>query len=289
MALSSKQAEISQSHIDRIKERAPELISYLQRNDFAQAAYIINDLESLRDIDLYREIGQLTRCLHDVLRQFNLPESEDQFNDHFELQDIANISEATDRLDYVMKTTEEAANKTMDLVERSMPLSETMASDANSMQAQWHRFLQKELDANEFRDLCSKIDDFLHQQQASSQDLQSLLSEILLAQGYQDLTGQVIKQIVGLVRSIEISLVNLLTMVSRFENIANSNLSLNDHAENANAASKENEVSDKKTHAKQAKREEQIKAEGPIINAENREDVLSSQDEVDALLSSLGF
>ena len=90
-----------------------------------------------------------------------------------------------------------------------------------------------------------------------------------MAQGYQDLTGQVIRRVIELVKEVEDSLVNMLTMFGEPE-----------QAEQ-----------DKPLEAKVEKvnKIDSVEAEGPIIDADQRDDVVSGQDDVDDLLSSLGF
>ena len=95
-----------------------------------------------------------------------------------------------------------------------------------------------------------------------SQLLNSKLTEVLMAQGYQDLTGQVIRRVIDLAKEVEDSLVNMLTVFGE-----PSTQELDEAAASAQL----------------------LTAEGPIIDAESRDDVVSGQDDVDDLLSSLGF
>ena len=88
------------------------------------------------------------------------------------------------------------------------------------------------------------------------------MTEIMMAQDFQDLTGQVIKRVIELVKEVEDSLIHLLTVFGE---------------PGSNNANEEEKAVDNNG------------VEGPIIDAETREDAVSSQDEVDDLLSSLGF
>ena len=99
--------------------------------------------------------------------------------------------------------------------------------------------------------------------------IDSNLSDIMLAQDYQDLTGQVIKRVIQLVKEVEDNLVNLVTMASTIDQITGL----------------KHDISQTQNKSE----EDPIGPEGPIINPEAREDVVSNQDDVDALLSSLGF
>lgn len=112
----------------------------------------------------------------------------------------------------------------------------------------------------EFKALCHRIDGLLGQVEGDSSELRGQLTEILMAQDFQDLTGQIISRVITLVNEVEGRLVEILTVfgASQLEESAGKN-----------KASTE--------------------AEGPILNPHERADAVSSQDEVDDLLSSLGF
>ena len=103
-------------------------------------------------------------------------------------------------------------------------------------------------------------------------ELQMLMTNVLMAQDYQDLTGQVIRRVIELVREVEESLIHLLT-----------------------AFAAQGEVEPAQLTEQPEETEDSIVAqtlagpEGPIIDKESRNDVVSDQDEVDDLLSSLGF
>jgi len=102
--------------------------------------------------------------------------------------------------------------------------------------------------------------------------LNNSLQDIILEQGYQDLTGQVLKRVIGLVCDVEKELVNLMRMACQVEEVT--------------GLARDESLEDR---AQQQKPENNIVGEGPQINAEKRADVVSNQDDVDDLLSSLGF
>ena len=120
--------------------------------------------------------------------------------------------------------------------------------------------------ADEFRDLYRRVGEFLDRTETTSSEVSAHLNDILIAQDYQDLTGQVIKRVTTLVHDVEESLVSLVRMAGQVDRITGIN-----HAEVSET---------KKTSSR---------GEGPQIHADKREDVVSGQDEVDDLLSSLGF
>ncbi|WP_136334079.1 protein phosphatase CheZ, partial [Pseudomonas aeruginosa] len=213
---------------------------------------------------LYQEVGKLTRELHNAIVDFQI----DPHSPH--AQEMSQIADATDRLSYVVEMTEKAANRTMDLVEQSAPLVNQLGDDSRELHQEWQRFMRREIDADGFRELAKRIEQFLVRSGENAGQLSSQLNDILLAQDYQDLTGQVIKRVTKLVTEVESNLVKLVWMagqVDRYAGIEHDHVSMRH----------------------QAALERSAKGEGPQVAAEKREDVVSGQDDVDDLLSSLGF
>lgn len=117
------------------------------------------------------------------------------------------------------------------------------------------------IDLVEFKTLCHRIDDLLSLVEGDSSELRGQLTEILMAQDFQDLTGQIIRRVITLVSEVEKRLVDILTVFGTTQT--------DNKADNKDKSATE--------------------AEGPIMNPHEREDAVASQDEVDDLLSSLGF
>ena len=152
----------------------------------------------------------------------------------------------------------------MDAVEASMPIAESLSERINTIMPEWNKLMTRQIDVAEFKMLCTDLDGLLNNAAAESEKLTGLLTEVLMAQGYQDLTGQVIRRVIELVKEVEDSLVNMLTVFGEPE------------TDQPAAENKKQEISS-------------VEAEGPIVNAEERDDVVKGQDDVDDLLSSLGF
>ncbi len=248
-----------------LKKHATELVSSLEKGRFGDAVDLIHQLNQTRDRGLYQEVGKLTRELHSAIVNFHIDPQMPQ------AEEVSQITDATERLSYVVRLTENAANRTMDLVEQSTPVSEALAKEANLLSLDWERFTRREMDANEFRLLAPKISDFLKRSDTECHQLTANLNDILLAQDYQDLTGQVIKRVTQLVTEVESNLLKLVLMASHVDRFAGI-----DHDHQAIVAEKDKE-------------KDPSKGEGPQIHADKREDVVSGQDDVDDLLSSLGF
>lgn len=247
-----------------LKTHAHQLVESLEHGNFGEAVQLINDLNKVRDRGLYHEVGKLTRELHNAIVNFQL----DPRVPH--AKEVSQIADATQRLNYVVTMTENAANRTMDLVEESVPLVSAMGSEAQTLSADWGRFMRREMGAEGFRELAKRIEAFLARGERDSARLSRHLNDILLAQDYQDLTGQVIKRVTQLVTEVESNLLKLMLMASKVDRFTGIE---HDH--------------------EQLRAEQQQKqpshGEGPQIQADKRDDVASSQDDVDDLLSSLGF
>jgi chemotaxis protein CheZ len=93
-----------------LKRHARHLVESLEHGDFGEAVQLINDLNKVRDRGLYHEVGKLTRELHNAIVNFQL----DPRVPH--AKEVSQITDATERLNYVVTMTETAANRTMDLV-----------------------------------------------------------------------------------------------------------------------------------------------------------------------------
>jgi len=253
----------SSGHLDEfqesIREHTKSLVEAVEAGDFTSAIQHVQNLSDVRDQSLYKEIGRLTRGLHDSIKNFEIDVGEHD-------SEMSQMADASDRLDYVIKSTNKAANKTMDLVEETIPVVDELKAEASDLSSEWGRLLRREMDVSEFRNLYKRIDEFLKKVDGSSSSMSSNLSNILLAQDYQDLTGQVIQKVIKLVKGVEEDLVGLVKMAGLVERITG--------IENTQDVS---EAAD------------ELLAEGPIVDAEERENVVTSQDEVDDLLSSLGF
>ncbi|MGI4836780.1 MAG: protein phosphatase CheZ [Janthinobacterium lividum] len=248
-----------------LKKNAQELVERLEQGKFGEAVQLIHELNQTRDRGLYQEIGKLTRELHSAIVDFqidpNMPQAEE----------VSQITDATERLSYVVRLTDAAANRTMDLVEQSTPLVGSLADDAASLRQDWQRFQRRETSPDEFRELVKRVDGFLTRSETDARQVSSHLNDILLAQDYQDLTGQVIKRVTQMVTEVESNLLKLVLMASqvdRFAGIQHDHQQLRDEK-------------DKEKHP--------TRGEGPQIHADKRDDVVSGQDDVDDLLSSLGF
>lgn len=243
-----------------LKQKTNQLKDLVDQGDIAGAMAVIAELNDSRDRTLYQEVGRLTRKLHESIRNFHI-DTVDANNS----AEISSIDDASDRLAYVIDMTNKAANRTLDLVEQTMPYTSKINQEAISLKADWDRLQRKEMKAEEFRALSVRMNSFLQNLSQDSDQVHQNLSDILLAQDFQDLTGQVINRVTALVKDVEENLVALVTMAGQVDRITGT------------------------VHEPIEQTGIDIGGEGPQMNADKRADVVAGQDDVDDLLSSLGF
>jgi chemotaxis protein CheZ len=123
---------------------------------------------------------------------------------------------------------------------------------------------------DEFRALYTRLDIYFETLDAGTNKLNENMQNIILEQGFQDLTGQVLKKVINLVTEVECNLVSLMRIAGQVEAVVG--IDVNEYVNKDG----DNTGSD-------------TVGEGPQYNAEKRSDVIDSQDNVDDLLSSLGF
>lgn len=242
---------------------AKSLVDRLEHGDVDEANRIIAELTGFQDSFLFREVGRMARELHETIKSFLVDER---------IADLAkrDIPDAAERLTYVITMTEQAANQTLNAVEASLPLAERLGADASRLGEQWQRFNDRELTLAEFRACNAELRSFLASSSTDAASLQQNLNEVLMAQGFQDLTGQIIRRVITLVHDLETKLIDLLRIADQRAMLDKPDGESASPAAQAPAAAAETAV-------------------GPAVPGVDTGDLVSGQDDVDDLLSSLGF
>ncbi len=232
--------------------RLNELGSALNQNDNDAANRLIGELTTLRESSLFQELGKITREIHDSINAF----SDDQRVVELTEEEIP---DAKERLNYIVTKTEQAAHRTMTGAEAAMEVIDEFNESATVIQQRWKEFRTSKLSKSDFLTLSDDIDSFLSSIRPESDKVRSKMTDIMMAQDYQDLTGQMIKQVISMVQEVEEKLVRLVA-------ISGAKLSTSDQ-----------------------KHVDGSMAHGPQLPTANKAEVATSQDEVDDLLASLGF
>lgn len=199
---------------------------------------------------VFTQVGQMARQLHDTLGALGF--------DKVLEKTVHAIPDARDRLKYVADLTEQAACKVLNATDMANPLQEELEAGAALLAAKWDALYANQMSVEDFKLLAGETRAFLKTAipQRTSATREQLL-EIMMAQDFQDLTGQVIKKVVSLAQDFETQLMSILI----------------------------DTIPGEKKHAESVK----TLLNGPVINAEGRTDVVVSQQQVDDLLDSLGF
>ena len=196
--------------------------------------------------DVFNEIGQLTRSLHDSLRELGFDKN---------LQKAASdIPDARDRLNYIATMTQAAAERVLNATEATQPIVDKMEAGAKTLAGEWQKLFDNKLDVDEFKQLATQTHAYFLELPRQTRQTSAILTEIMMAQDFQDLTGQVIKKVMDVTQNLEAQLLTLLVH-----------------------------------HAPASVKVDQNLLNGPVINASGRTDVVTSQAQVDDLLESLGF
>ncbi len=233
--------------------RLDDLVGAIETGDKARIDELVSELTTLRESSLYQELGMLTREIHDAINSFA---SDDRIAELAQEE----IPDAKERLNFIVTKTDDAAHRTMTGAEETVSMIDDFNQRAEVMRDRWRRFRNRELSKQEFVVLNDDLDHFLEAIGEESQAIHGKMTEIMLAQDYQDITGQMIKQVVSMVQEIEEKLVRLVTI---------------------SGAGTGPEESRKAKNAEQG--------QGPQLPSASNSEVAQSQGDVDDLLASLGF
>ena len=247
--MANESSVLTEDYVTRVRE----LAQTVESGNETEAVRLLDELTSLREKTLYQELGRLTREFHEALQSFRL-------DSRIASLAAEDFPDARERLNYVVSMTAQSANRTMTAVEESMPICESLEQQSSSLRDDWNRFTTRKMGADEFRELSRRVGEFLDAVSGGAPQLRHNLQEVLMAQDFQDLTGQIIHRVVLLVDEVERNLVDLIRL---------SGTSITPLQE---------EVS----------HESLIAASGPPVPGLDQ-GAVSGQDEVDELLSSLGF
>lgn len=208
----------------------------------------MEDIANMRPADalavspeVFQQLGSITRLLHDTMQQLGVMPKLQIATD--------GLPDARSRLSYIASKTADAANKVLNTVDAAK-VEHGKIADATRAMAQL-------IVADPVKAVASgAVMNFVHEVESSTKRIDDHLTDIMMAQDFHDLTGQVVAKVVTLANDLEDSLVKLLIQVvpeGVREQVDSSVLN------------------------------------GPVVNPEGRTDVVSDQGEVDDLLASLGF
>ena len=198
------------------------------------------------DKPMFERLGGIVRLLHDSLRELGydkaLTEASSQIND------------AQDRLEYVATLTEQAANKVLNTLDEGMPEQDTLSKKSKDMENRWADLFAGKLSLDQFKQLAGDSQAFAVAVSVATEAEKARLLEIMMAQDFQDITGQLIKKVVTITKTVEHELAELL-----------------------------------RDNAPPAVREKIAQKEVSLMSGPSAPAVALNQDNVDDLLADLGF
>lgn len=210
------------------------------------AKTMMQSLTAHQQEEMLSRIGHMTRSLHNSLSALGYDKM---------LEKVAQeIPDARDRLNYVAKMTEQAAERVLNATDEATPLQTDLSAQATTLEQRWKGILERPALKSEYNLAVNETLAYLSLTSQHTAATKALLMDIMMAQDFQDLTGQVIKKITRLAQDLEQQLVQVLVDFSPA-----------------------------------AKVEESSLLNGPQIDPHNAIDVVANQQQVDDLLDSLGF
>jgi len=195
---------------------------------------------------MFERLGGIVRLLHDSLRELGYDKALTEAS--------AQIGDAQDRLEYVASLTEQAANKVLNTLDDGMPAQDVLSKQSKAMEDRWAALFAGKLSLDEFKTLAGDSRDFAQAVSAATEAEKARLLEIMMAQDFQDITGQLIKKVVGITKTVESELAQLL-----------------------------------KDNAPTEVREKIAQKEVSLMSGPSAPTVALNQDSVDDLLADLGF
>lgn len=198
--------------------------------------------------EVFQRIGSLTRNLHDALRELGYDKAVESA--------VSSLPDARDRLTYIAELTGKAAERALCAVEKGQQYQSDITAQAERLAGEWDRVFDGAMALDAFKQTAVDTRAFLKDLPRQTGETSAQLTEIMMAQDFHDLTGQVIQRIVKVAQNLESQLVTLLL---------------------------ETTPADKRPAS------ESEWLTGPAMNAARRDDVVANQQQVDELLESLGF
>ncbi len=238
---------------EQYKSQFKDLIKSADLDNDVELENLMGELAILQESVWHQELGQMARKIHD---SFHLFASDNRF------RELAHddIPDARERLQYIVTKTDEAAHNTMTIAEEAISLAEAMEQRCQKLCHDWVREDKSFPEGRNasLTDPC--LIDVFRSMQMEAKGINEKMMQIILAQEFQDITGQMIKQVINIVQELEQNMLRMVKLTATVQ-------------------------TNKKPRA-------EISAEtavGPQIANSKLEGVVQSQDEVDDVLASMGF
>ena len=217
-------------------QQAKALVTALEQNNQQEASNLIGEMTQIHESELFQKLSALTENLHLTL---------DQIDDSALLmQTKHDIPDAAERLEYVIQTTEQASNQTLDTAEEALQHLELI-----------QMLLKENISSDDLDNIKLEIT-----------KISENLTNIMLAQSFQDLTGQVLNRVILVISSLEQSLIQLI-----------------EHSGH------EYDLIPDRVQSEEDKKAKEMIGVGPNVTQKSKKDSVETQEDIDDLLSGLGI
>jgi chemotaxis protein CheZ len=157
---------------------------------------------SAEEKPMFERLGGIVRLLHDSLRELGYDKALTEAS--------SQIVDAQDRLEYVATLTEQAANKVLNTLDDGMPAQDVLSKKSKDMENRWNDLFAGSLSLEQFKQLAGDSRAFAAAVSEATEEEKARLLEIMMAQDFQDITGQLIKKVVTITKTVENELAQLL-------------------------------------------------------------------------------
>jgi len=241
----------------RYRSHVAELTGALDANDETAFRSAFERLRGQLNVEFNPELKRITADAQSALRRFR---------EQARLEVLADqeVPDARRRLAHVVKLTEEAAHRTLDLVDQSTPLIDRMSLEAAQLLEEWGLHGSRQLAVATLWP--ERAYESLERAVRDAERVRRFLSQMLLAQGYQDLSGQIINAVIRLVTELEMMLGQLVVLANGDETRRMPVLKLDEMQQAASEISR---------------------GVGPQVPGAASGEALGSQDDIDALIASI--
>jgi chemotaxis protein CheZ len=158
--------------------------------------------EPKSDKPIFNRLGNLMRTMHDSMRELGYDRS---------LSEVSNqISDAQGRLEYVATLTENAANKVLNATDEAIPEQDALAKNAKNIEDRWQALFEGNMSVDNFKILANDSKSFAREVIIATDAEKARLLDMMMAQDFQDLTGQLIKKVLAITKTVEAELAQIL-------------------------------------------------------------------------------
>lgn len=203
--MKSEQPAASELDAGKYSAELAELVAAWNTRDERRFVAQLDALAAMHEHVLMKNVGELTREIETALERFCVDAR---------VEDLSRkeVPDARVSLEHVLKLTDEAAHRTMDLVEQSREPADVIFRGASQVLPRWRDWREGRLSPEEHAALMDETGGLLDAAREGSELIRANLSEVLVAQGYQDLSGQIIRSVMNLIDEIQEALAGLVAL-----------------------------------------------------------------------------